>query len=88
MGTSARSIPFFTISDPVSDGLLKNEALVLYGFNNQDNIYEAAGQLLKKGFTNISILRDSIWNLRWSSHNIKGKENLNKWVVNVPERNL
>ena len=66
----------------------KNAAIILYGFNSEDNIYDAARQLLKKGFTNISVLRSGIWNFRWSSHNIKGKENLNNWVVNVPEENL
>jgi rhodanese-related sulfurtransferase len=66
----------------------KDKAIILYGFNNQDAIYTAAEELVKKGYTDVSVLRSGIWNLRWSSHNIKGKEGLNKWVVNVPEQNL
>lgn len=66
----------------------KSKTIVLYGFNNQDAIYNAASELVKKGYTDVSVLRNGIWNLRWSSHNIRGKEGLNKWVVNVPEQNL
>ena len=84
----AVNIPSSEINSSAQLPSSKNAVLVLYGFNSQDNIYEAADQLLKKGFTNVSILRGGIWNLRWSSHNIKGKETLNKWVVNVPEQNL
>lgn len=66
----------------------KNKTIVLYGFNNQDAIYAAAEELFKQGYTNVSVLRGGIWNLRWSSHNIKGKESLSKLVVNVPEQSL
>jgi len=66
----------------------KNKAIILYGFNNQDAVYAAAEQLTKQGYTDVSVLRGGIWNLRWSSHNIKGKERLNKLVENVPEQNL
>ena len=68
--------------------LQKTKQSYFTDFNNQDDIYVAAEELIKQGYTNVSVLRSGIWNLRWSSHNIKGKEGLNKWVVNVPEQNL
>jgi hypothetical protein len=68
--------------------LQKIKQSLLYGFNNQDAIYVAAERLIKQGYTKFLYLRSGIWNLRWSSHNIKGKEGLNKWVVNVPEQNF
>ncbi len=66
----------------------KNKAIVLYGFNNQDAIYAAAENLAKQGYSNVSVLRGGIWQLRWSSHNIRGKESLSTLVVNVPDQSL
>jgi rhodanese-related sulfurtransferase len=84
----AINIPAAGISNSAALPVSKEKTIILYGFNNQDAIYTAAEELVKKGFTNVFVLRSGIWNLRWSSHNIKGKEHLNNWVVNVPEQSL
>jgi len=84
----AVNVPAAGITNAAQLPSSKDKAIILYGFNNQDAIYVAAEELIKQGYTNVSVLRSGIWNLRWSSHNIKGKEGLNKWVVNVPEQNL
>ena len=65
----------------------KKAGIVVYGFNNQPEIFEAAKWLTDQGYKNVSVLFGGIWRLRWASHNIKGKEQLNDLVVNVPEAN-
>jgi rhodanese-related sulfurtransferase len=76
---------------PMSGSLLpssKKAPIIIYGFNSQDEIYDAVTTLRDQGYTNVAVLRGGIWNLRWSSHNVKGKKYLNDWVINVPDENL
>ena len=40
-----------------------------------------------QGYQSVYVLQGGIWNLRWASHNIKGKQFLQDLVVNVPEQN-
>ncbi|MGC4036251.1 MAG: rhodanese-like domain-containing protein [Chitinophagaceae bacterium] len=84
----AVNIPFGSLTNSDKLPKEKNRPIIVYGFNNGDAIYKAAEELLREGYSNVSVLRGGIWNLRWSSHNIKDKGQLNKWVVNVPEENL
>ena len=65
----------------------KDAVIILYGFNAQPEIFEAAKWLNEQGYKNVSILQGGIWSLRWTSHNIKGKADLNNLVVNVPPEN-
>ncbi len=65
----------------------KDAVIILYGFNAQPEIFEAAKWLNDQGYKNVSILQGGIWSLRWTSHNIKGKADLNNLVVNVPPEN-
>ena len=65
----------------------KNSQIVLYGFNSQPEIFEAARWLQDQGYKNVDVLQGGIWRLRWVSHNIKGNEQLNDLVVNVPPDN-
>jgi rhodanese-related sulfurtransferase len=65
----------------------KNEPLVLYGFGGGPEAFTAANVLIKKGFTNINILYDGIFSVRWTAGNVKGWAWLSSLVENVPEEN-
>jgi len=65
----------------------KETPVVLYGFNSQPLIFDAAKWFHDQGYKNVSVLQGGIWRLRWVSHNIKGKAYLNDLVVNVPAEN-
>ena len=65
----------------------KNTTVIVYGFNDQDDIHQVAATLKSQGYNNVAVLRGGIWYLRWASHNLKGKAHLNDWVVNVPPEN-
>lgn len=85
---NAVNIPIERFSQP--DAPLpasKDELVVLYTFNDQNNVYEAARKLKNKGYKNVYVLYGGIYNLRWAAHNVKGKNDLVKWVVDVPADN-
>jgi rhodanese-related sulfurtransferase len=83
----AINIPFSELSTSTSLLQSKDALIVVYGFNSQPEIFEAAKWLKDQGYKNVSILQGGIWSLRWTSHNIKGKAGLNSLVVNVPQEN-
>ena len=64
-----------------------SDPVVLYGFNNEDALYDAAAWLSAQGYKQVSVLDGGIWYLRWASHNVKGKTPLGDLVVNVPAEN-
>ena len=65
----------------------KSDPVVVYGFNSQNDIFNAASWFKQQGYSNVYVLQGGIWNLRWASHNLKNKAYLNDWVVNVPAEN-
>jgi len=83
----AINIPFTELKTNNSLPQSKETALIIYGFNAQPEIFEAAKWLKDQGYKNVSILQGGIWSLRWASHNIKGKADLNNLVINVPPEN-
>jgi rhodanese-related sulfurtransferase len=83
----AINIPFAELHASNSLPKSKDTPVIIYGFNSQPDIFESAKWLKDQGYKNVSILQGGIWNLRWTSHNIKGKGYLNDLVVNVPEEN-
>lgn len=83
----AVNIPFTELKTNSSLPQSKDAVIVLYGFNSQPEIFEAAKWLNDQGYKNVSILQGGIWSLRWTSHNIKGKADLNNLLVNVPPEN-
>jgi rhodanese-related sulfurtransferase len=83
----AVNIPFSELKTSPSLPPSKDGAIVIYGFNAQPEIFEAAKWLKDEGYKDVSILQGGIWSLRWTSHNIKGKADLNNLVVNVPPEN-
>ena len=83
----AINIPFAELKTNNSLPQSKDAIIILYGFNAQPEIFEAAKWLHDQGYKNVSILQGGIWSLRWTSHNIKGKADLNNLLVNVPPEN-
>jgi rhodanese-related sulfurtransferase len=65
----------------------KSDPVVVYGFNSQNDIFNAAKWFSNQGYKNVYVLQGGIWNLRWASHNLKNKMYLNDLVVNVPPEN-
>lgn len=66
----------------------KTKPIILYGIGSGVEVYNAADVLSKKGFTNINVLAGGLFNLRWTSANIKGHANLANLVVDIPTENL
>jgi rhodanese-related sulfurtransferase len=60
--------------------------IVVYGFNSEDDVFNAAA-FFTKGYKNVYVLQGGIWHLRWASHNLKNKMYLNDLVVEVPAEN-
>jgi rhodanese-related sulfurtransferase len=83
----AINIPFTELKTNCCLPQSKDAVIIIYGFNSQPEIFEAAKWLNDQGYKNVSILQGGIWSLRWTSHNIKGKADLNSLVVNVPPEN-
>jgi len=83
----ATNIPYTEIKTSTSLPASKETPVVVYGFNSQPEIFDAAKWLKSQGYKNVSVLHGGIWYLRWASHNLKGKEKLNELVANVPPEN-
>lgn len=83
---NAINIPFSDLAS-VSLPQTKTDAVVIYGFNAEDDIFNAAKFFQNKGYKNVYVLQGGIWNMRWAAHNLKNKMYLNDWVVNVPAEN-
>ena len=83
---NAINIPFASLAS-ATNLPSKTTPVVVYGFNSQDYIFNAAKWFRDHGYQNVYVLQGGIWNLRWAAHNIKGKQYLNDLVINVPEQN-
>ncbi len=66
----------------------RNKPIFVYSFSGGEEIYRIARKLTDAGFKNVNVLAGGLFNLRWTAHNIKGKERIADVVVNVPETNL
>lgn len=65
----------------------KNKPVLLYAFSSNTSVYEAAGALVNKGFTNVMVLQGGIFNVGWTAANISGFSSLAKLRVDVPAEN-
>jgi rhodanese-related sulfurtransferase len=81
----AVNIPFSELTTQMPSN--NSDPVVLYGFNGENDIFNAAKFFKSQGYQNVYILQGGIWNLRWAAHNLKNKQYLNDWVVNVPAEN-
>lgn len=83
---NAVNIPYADLATS-TDLPSRSQTVVVYGFNSQNDIFNAAKWFTGRGYKNVYVLQGGIWNLRWASHNIKDKMYLNDLVVNVPAEN-
>jgi len=83
---NAVSIPFSELATATALPS-KSDPVVVYGFNSQNEIFNAAKWFKDQGYKNVYVLQGGIWNLRWASHNLKDKMYLNDLVINVPAEN-
>ena len=65
----------------------KNKSIILTGFGNSPEAYEAAAFLNTKGFPHVYVLTTGVWGLRYKAFNMPNSMYLNDWVVDVPEAN-
>ena len=82
----ALNIPFSELASTQMPPI-NSDPVVLYGFNSENDIFNAAKLFKSQGYKNVYILQGGIWNLRWASHNLKNKMHLNDLVINVPAEN-
>jgi len=86
---NAINVPYASLSSKIGElEKDKNRPIIIYAFSSQPEIYNTAKALTDKGFSNVNILLGGVFNLRWRAANIKGKEHLKDWVVDVPVENL
>ena len=64
----------------------KNKPVLVYHFSGSD-AYTAAKTLANHGFSQVYALAPGLFSIRWQAANLKGKEHLKDWVINVPEEN-
>lgn len=85
---NAVNIPFSDLSD-FSEQLqtYKKMQILIYDFSGGNDAYAAAQMLAANGFKNVNVLAGGLFNLRWTSANVKGQKNLSKLVTGVPEVN-
>ena len=82
---NAVNIPLSEIENKWSS-LDKTKPVLVYHFSGPDG-YAAAKSLITHGFDHVYVLAPGLFALRWQAANLKGKERLKDWVVNVPEEN-
>lgn len=86
---NAVNIPVAELNDKsCSIENFKTKPVLLYSFGSGSAVYEAAGILAKKGFTDINILAGGLFDIRWTAANIKGNTALAQLVENVPAERL
>ncbi|PWT99546.1 MAG: hypothetical protein C5B52_10495 [Bacteroidetes bacterium] len=85
---NAKNIPLEKLKDRAGEiSAWKDKPVVVYAFSNNPESYDAAATLIQMGFANVYVLDGGIWSLRWTSANIKGKNYMEDWIVNVPPEN-
>ncbi|CAN5602046.1 hypothetical protein BH10BAC3_BH10BAC3_38280 [soil metagenome] len=82
----SENIPAQTLASTLPS-LTKISPIIITGFGNGPEAYEAAEFLTLKGFKNIYVLTPGVWGLRYRAFNYPNSIELNNWVVDVPEEN-
>ena len=57
-------------------------------FSASKEAHEAAAIMVRRGFTNVSVLAGGLFNIRWTANNVPGNASLAKMVIDVPAENL
>lgn len=83
---NAVNIPYASLST-LSMPPVDEEPVVVYGFNSENEIFEAARWFRSQGHQNVYVLQGGIFQLRWAANNLKNKKQLTDWVIEVPAEN-
>ncbi|MDP9229729.1 MAG: rhodanese-like domain-containing protein [Bacteroidota bacterium] len=84
----AINIPYVDLQQQASSlAFSKNTPVVIYAFSNSSEAYESARILSSNGYKNVNVLLGGLFNLRWKAANLKGREHLKEWAVNIPVEN-
>ena len=65
----------------------KNKEILIYSFGSGKEIFEAANELQKLGFSKLKVIYGGIFNMQWVAANVKGESYLKDMVVDIPEAN-
>ena len=80
------NIPVQTLATAYTT-LTKNNPIIITGFGNSPEAFEAAEFLTTKDFRNVYVLTPGVWGLRYRAFNYPNSMHLNDWVVDIPEEN-
>jgi len=80
-----------SVNIPVEDldtaSLDKTKPVILTGFGNGPEVFEAAKLMATQGYNKVFVLTPGIWGLRYKAFNSPNRIYLNDWIVDVPEEN-
>jgi rhodanese-related sulfurtransferase len=65
----------------------KNKPVFLYDFSGSSALFEAAGLLQQQGFTNVNVLVNGLFDIRWTAAN-RNQPALKDLLTDVPDYNL
>ncbi|MDB5230608.1 MAG: Rhodanese-related sulfurtransferase [Chitinophagaceae bacterium] len=66
----------------------KNKMIIVYAFSGSTTAYTAANWLAQKGYKNVKLLINGLFDIRWSAANRKGYSDLADLVIDIPDENL
>lgn len=61
----------------------RNKPVILYGFSTNDDVFTSAKWLATNGFTKVCVLMGGIFDLRWMAANVKDRQYLSSYVINI-----
>jgi rhodanese-related sulfurtransferase len=86
---NAKNIPLAELKNRMNEILAyKDRDVIVYGFGSSPDAFSSAKMLADNGFTRVKLLANGLFGMRWRAANIKGKEQLMKWVIDVPAENM
>mgnify|MGYP003393358942 FL=1 len=84
--TGAVHIPAAELASRIEDlAMDKGASVLIYGFSSNPYVFVAASMLADLGYTNVHVMANGLFGLRWAAANIKGHEFLRDLVENAPE---
>lgn len=85
---NAINIPGTELSQRISEiSPYKNKPVFLYDFSGSTALFESANLLAQQGFTNINLLVNGLFDIRWAAANLN-EPALKDVVTDVPDYNL
>ena len=85
---NAINIPGTELSQRLSEiSAYKNKPIFLYDFSGSTALFESANLLAQQGFTNINLLVNGLFDIRWAAANLN-QPSLKDIITDVPDYNL